>query len=94
MDSDDHLKTAVNLSIAGNVIDFGPSNIHDIEFSINEVLNSKKQYFDFPEFERAINGAKTVLVLGDNAGETVFDRILMEQFKCKVYFAVKKASPL
>jgi damage-control phosphatase, subfamily I len=36
--SEDPLRTAVELCIAGNVIDFGPSNSHNIEITIEEVL--------------------------------------------------------
>jgi uncharacterized protein with ATP-grasp and redox domains len=87
--SNQPIKTAVELCIAGNVIDFGPSNTHDIELAIQQVMETEKSYFDFKEFTQTINDANTVLVLGDNAGETVFDRLLMEQFDKKFYYAVK-----
>ncbi len=87
--SDNPLRTAVELSIAGNVIDFGPSNVHSIEASIDEVLKSTKQHFDFDSFQEERFKSKTVLILGDNAGETVFDRLLISQLDHQVYFAVK-----
>jgi damage-control phosphatase, subfamily I len=87
--SDEQLKTAVELCIAGNVIDFGPSNIHDIEASIDEVLHSRKQHFDFDSFKNEINRSKKILILGDNAGETVFDRVLMHTMNHQVFYAVK-----
>jgi len=87
--SGEPLKTAVELCIAGNVIDFGPSNMHDIETSINEVLRSNKQHFDFDSFQDEINRSQTIIILGDNAGETVFDRILIHKLNHKVYYAVK-----
>lgn len=87
--SGEPLKTAVELCIAGNVIDFGPSNMHDIETSINDVLRSNKQHFDFDAFQDEINRSQTILILGDNAGETVFDRILIHKLIHKVYYAVK-----
>jgi len=87
--SDEPLKTAVELCIAGNVIDFGPSNMHDIETSINEVLRSNKQHFDFNSFQDEIIRSQTIVILGDNAGETVFDRILIHKLNHKVYYAVK-----
>jgi damage-control phosphatase, subfamily I len=87
--SDEQLKTAVELCIAGNVIDFGPSNIYDIEASIDEVLHSRKQHFDFNSFQDEINRSKTILILGDNAGETVFDLILMHMMNHQVFYVVK-----
>jgi damage-control phosphatase, subfamily I len=88
-ESDEQLKTAVELCIAGNVIDFGPSNMHDIEASIDEVLHLKKQHFDFNSFQNEINNSKTILILGDNAGETVFDLILMQKMNHRIFYAVK-----
>ena len=87
--SGEPLKTAVELCIAGNVIDFGPSNMHDIETSISDVLRSNKQHFDFDSFQDEIIRSQTILILGDNAGETVFDRILIHKLNHKVYYAVK-----
>ncbi len=83
------LKTAVELCIAGNVIDFGPSNKHDIELAVRQVMEAEKSYFDYEEFAEDLKNARTVLVLGDNAGETVFDRLLMEQAVKRFYYAVK-----
>ena len=83
------LKTAVELCIAGNVIDFGPSNTHDIENTIYEVLESRKKHFDFISFKDEISKSNTALILADNAGETVFDRILISQLNQKIFYAVK-----
>ena len=87
--SDDPLRTAVELCIAGNVIDFGPSNSHNIEATISEVLDSNKKHFDFDSFKGECIKSKTALILGDNAGETVFDRILISQLNQKIFYAVK-----
>ncbi len=87
--SEDPFRTAVELCIAGNVIDFGPSNSHNIEDSIKEVLDQNKKYFDIDSFRSECVRSKTALILGDNAGETVFDRILISQLDQKIYYAVK-----
>lgn len=83
------LKTAVELCLAGNVIDFGPSNNYDIELAVRQVMEAEKNFFDFEEFTQELYNARTVLVLGDNAGETVFDRLLMEHVDKHLYYAVK-----
>jgi len=88
-ESEDPLKTAVELCIAGNVIDFGPSNFHDIKATISEVMDSNKRHFDFDSFKSECNISKTALILGDNAGETVFDRLLISQLKQNIFYAVK-----
>jgi damage-control phosphatase, subfamily I len=87
--SDTPLRTATELCIAGNVIDFGPSNSHNIEKSIDEVLISKKHRFDWDSFSAAIQNAKTILILADNAGETVIDRILINEINVPILYAVK-----
>ncbi len=87
--SEEPLRTAVELCIAGNVIDFGPSNSHDIEATVKEVLDLSKAHFDFDLFKSECMQSKTVLILGDNAGETVFDRILISQLDQEIFYAVK-----
>ena len=87
--SDNPLGTAVQLSIAGNVIDFGPSSVHNTEAAIDEVLKANMTHFDFGALEEEINKSRTVLILGDNAGETVFDRVLISRLNREVFYAVK-----
>jgi uncharacterized protein with ATP-grasp and redox domains len=86
--SDDRLLKAVELAIAGNIIDYGVKNSLNLEKELKKILNKEKTFkkgksafFDYPYFKRDLNQAKTVLYLADNAGETVFDRILIEEIK-------------
>ena len=85
--SDDKLLTAVELAIAGNVIDYGVKNSLDVDKEIEKILagdfvgveKSSKKSFDYQEFKDALNNAESVLYLGDNAGEIVFDKLLIEE---------------
>jgi uncharacterized protein with ATP-grasp and redox domains len=43
----------------------------------------------YESFKRSMENAKTILYIGDNAGETVFDKILMETFQKDTIFAVR-----
>ncbi|MBU0579685.1 MAG: DUF89 family protein [Candidatus Margulisbacteria bacterium] len=87
--SNNRLLTAVELAIAGNIIDFGPKSDLDVDSEINRILNEEKQtikkenkaLFQFKEFEKALKKAKTILYLGDNVGETIFDSLLLEEIK-------------
>jgi uncharacterized protein with ATP-grasp and redox domains len=85
---------AVRLAIAGNVIDMGVNSsitLNDIRRSINESLH-EKFLADSNEFKRAVSDAKKILYLADNAGEIVFDRLLIEQLSpSKVTLAVRGA---
>ena len=94
--SKDRLLTAIELAIAGNVIDYAAKNTLDIEEEIQKLLKDnftagRKGVFDYEGFKKDLESAKTVLYLADNAGEIVFDRIFIEEF-CdhrKVIFAVR-----
>ena len=80
-DSSDPFRTAVRLAIAGNVIDYGTPGEFDIMKEIETVLEVEFGAFMFREFQNALRRAETVLYLCDNAGEIVFDRLLIEEIK-------------
>ena len=85
----DRLERAVRIAIAGNVIDFGPSTDFDIEETLESVLYQPFAINDMAAFRRVLSGARSVLYLGDNAGETVFDRVLIGALGVPVTYAVK-----
>ncbi len=97
-DSDDRLLTAVELAIAGNIIDYGLKNSLEIEKEIEEFLNqdfnfnskNNKVRFDYQDFKHALDRIDSILYLADNAGEVVFDRLLIEEMHKKVIYAVKE----
>jgi hypothetical protein len=80
---------ATELAIAGNIIDFGAKNSLKVEDELRTFLKGnfdvhsrhKKAIFSYPEFKRDVKRAQRILYLGDNAGEIVFDRILIEEIK-------------
>ena len=70
--------SALRLAIAGNIIDFGISNDFDLQATIDKVLGSDFAIDDSIKLKQAISKAKTVLYLGDNCGELVFDKLFIE----------------
>ncbi len=88
--SNNPLLTAVRLAIAGNVIDLGMNKQFDIKQDVNTILNQPFGIDDFDLLEKELAKAKTILYLGDNSGESVFDKILIEQMGKKVYYAVRE----
>jgi len=81
-DSDDHLLTACKLAIAGNTIDLGANPKYaDINSIIESALVSSLSIDDYHEFRDSINNCQRVLYLGDNAGEIVFDRLLIRALR-------------
>jgi damage-control phosphatase, subfamily I len=94
-ESDDPLDTAIRISIAGNIIDFGVSDHHhDLWETVEKVLKQRYDIDDGATFKSGLQSADYVLFLADNAGETVFDRVLIEQLPIPVVYAVKGAPTL
>jgi hypothetical protein len=91
--SADRFETAVRLAIAGNVIDFGVNSTVDesvVEGVIARSLTDPLDLDALVEFKVAIAEATNILYLGDNAGEIVFDRLLIEQMpRQRVTFVVR-----
>jgi hypothetical protein len=89
----DPIEAAVRLAIAGNIIDFGVNSTVEpsqVERTIAESLTDPLDVESLGMFKDVISQAKDILYLGDNAGEIVFDRLLIEQLPCeKVTFVVK-----
>jgi damage-control phosphatase, subfamily I len=80
-DSNKPMETAVRLAIAGNVIDFGVNNqVNEAQVrqSVKHSLSASLDA-DLDEFFRAVSDAERILYLADNAGEIVFDRLLIER---------------
>lgn len=77
----DPLTTALRLAIAGNVIDVGVDGSiteHKVRHSIQNAMN-EPFWGDTRTFAGALADAGSILYLADNAGEIVFDRLLIEQ---------------
>jgi len=91
-DSDDPLLDSIKLSIAGNVIDFGTKNRFDIQETINTINEKEIDEEAYSYFKKILNKSNNVLYLADNAGETFFDKILINQIKKhteKITYVVK-----
>ncbi|MGB5749246.1 MAG: ARMT1-like domain-containing protein [Desulfobacterales bacterium] len=86
------LEAAVRLAIAGNIIDLGPSSEID-QSGIDEAIGyawSGRLQGNMGLLEEAARSAENILYLGDNSGEIVFDRLLIEHLPVdKVTFAVR-----
>ncbi|MCD6307307.1 MAG: DUF89 family protein [Deltaproteobacteria bacterium] len=88
--SQDRLATAVRVAIAGNVIDFGPNRAFDLREEIDAAIEKEAAIWDYPSFREAVGEADEILYLGDNAGECVFDRVLIEELNRPVIYAVRE----
>jgi hypothetical protein len=89
--SEDPLRAAVLVAIAGNVIDPGADPSFDLAREMKGFLSEDLAVDDYESFRRSLESAGRVLYLGDNAGETTFDKILIETIGKDVIYAVRGA---
>jgi len=89
-ESEDSLLTAIRLAVAGNVIDLGVDKEFNIEKDVEAILHQEFAIFDYKQFKRELNNAKEILYIGDNTGEAVFDKILIEELGKPVTFVVRE----
>jgi len=89
-ESADPMETAIRLSIAGNIIDFGVADqIGSLETAISNALSKPFAIDHCNRLLERLGEVEFVLFLADNAGETVFDRVLIERIEMPVIYAVK-----
>ncbi len=88
-ESEDPLLTAIRLAIAGNVIDLGINKTFDLVNDIRKTLSQDFAVFDYEIFKIRLAAAESVLYIGDNAGESVFDKLLIKQLKKPVKYVVR-----
>ena len=90
----DPLKEAVKIAIAGNAIDMGSTTENiDIKREFLRIEEGEFLLKDLELFRKRIQEEDEILYLSDNAGETVFDRPLVELLEDmgkNVIYAVKE----
>ncbi|AEA33552.1 damage-control phosphatase ARMT1 family protein [Hippea maritima] len=97
--ANDPLLYAIRLSLAGNIIDFGSQiGSFSLENTIDEVVKNPLDLTDFDLFEKDLQKADRVVLLADNAGEIVFDKILLKTIKelypKKELFIIVRGGPI
>ncbi len=94
--SGDRLEGGVRAAVAGNVIDFGIYETIDLNRSIDESFSLPLSPAPFRSFAAKVSSSQRILYLCDNAGEIVFDRVLLEVLRAagKEVTAVVKGSPV
>lgn len=93
-DMSDPLKAAMMFSAAGNAIDLAPNcPIPDIYKRYMEMISKGFARDDYELFLKKLARSKSLLYLGDNAGEIVWDKLLIEEllenFHLDIIYAVR-----
>ncbi len=82
-ESDHPLETALKISSAGNIIDYGAKGHADldIEKELSSIDQREFGVYDFEKLYFYLSNAEILLYLCDNAGEIVLDKIFIEEIK-------------
>ncbi len=96
--SDDPFATAIRFAIAGNIMDFAIIKSQEdkrIQESFDKALHHPIDTDMIKVLQKDIAKAKTILILADNAGEVIFDKLLIKALgdNAKIHYAAK-ASPV
>ncbi|WP_227766418.1 damage-control phosphatase ARMT1 family protein [Zhaonella formicivorans] len=84
--------TALKLAVAGNIIDLGIIEHYDLQESVYSALHTPFAIDHYLRFSRLLPDAKKILIIGDNSGEIVFDKILVAELNklgLEVLYGVK-----
>lgn len=93
-EKDAPLLNALKVSATGNIMDSALYNNLDIEACLMAELKKTFAISDLGAFQKDLVHAKTVLIIGDNAGEVVFDKFLAAHLSIehKVIYAVRETA--
>jgi len=87
------IQEAIKLATIGNVIDFGAQNQLDLNATIQSHFHRSFGIDDLADFEQELKEAKELVFIGDNVGEHIFDKLLIEMIKksynVDVYYFVR-----
>jgi uncharacterized protein with ATP-grasp and redox domains len=76
--AEDPLFMAIVIAALGNTIDFGTNHKIDFIKDIQDFTPDKLAINDYEKFKISLQHSKNLLILLDNAGEIVFDKLLVE----------------
>jgi len=90
--SENRLHDTLKISVSGNVIDLGINRSFNLNDSLKHSLNAGFSKDDYSTFMKKLAGENEIVIVGDNAGEIVFDKLLVEELLTmgkKVVYIVK-----
>jgi len=76
--SEDKLLTATKIAVAGNVIDLAAEVTFDLQEELLKIFEIDFAHDDFGALKERLSNAVSVLVIGDNVGEHIFDYVFIQ----------------
>lgn len=96
-DADKAIVGALIMAATGNSIDAGVKLDINIDESIKDAIENGFTCSDFDRFQDRIEKGGSLLIIGDNCGEAVFDKLLIEElnnYDVDITYAVREAPVL
>ncbi|MFX1304380.1 MAG: DUF89 domain-containing protein [Promethearchaeota archaeon] len=95
-EAEDPLFKAILASALGNTIDFATQHDIDIGTDLKNFSIEKLAINDYKEFKKSLDNTHHLLIIGDNAGEIVFDKMLVMIIKkyypnLEIFYSVRSA---
>lgn len=92
--SKDKLFASLKAAVAGNVIDFATVDEFCLDTEINTIYKTDFSINDYKTFKEKIEKVNELIILSDNAGENVFDKVLIKNLNklypnLKIYYATR-----
>jgi len=86
----DDLYWALKVAATGNNLDAAIYDEVDLEKCIEKEMEKEFSICDLALMEKKLESASNILIIGDNTGETVFDKVMIECFpKINITYAVR-----
>jgi len=79
--AEDPLLASLLMSAMGNSIDAGVSLNVNIKENIDQAIEDSFAHSDYTRFKAKIKKADSLLIIADNTGEALFDRLLLKELK-------------
>ncbi|MHA1602278.1 MAG: damage-control phosphatase ARMT1 family protein [Promethearchaeota archaeon] len=79
--AEDPLFMAINIAIIGNTVDFATPHSIQLEQDVQNLLSNPSEQLsinNYEQFKKDLKIAHKIFIIGDNCGEAVFDKILLE----------------
>ncbi len=90
----DQLDMALRVSTAGNVIDFASQKEYDLESEVTNIIDAQYAIDDKAILIERLKKSQNLLILADNSGEHIFDKLLLKTIKLhipniNIYYATR-----
>ena len=76
--SENKLLTATKIAVAGNVIDLAAAVEFDLKEELEKIFDTSFAHDDFEILQNKLSFAKSVVIIGDNVGEHIFDYLFIQ----------------